>query len=149
MENDGGTRYELIEGVTWADCAFRAYGETLPALFINAAHALLSIIMEDITQLRPVQKMQFTVQKETLELLLYAYLEEFLFYKDSQSVLLLPDVVIIGQGPAEVMLECHAVGETIDQHRHRLLTDVKAITMHRLTVTRENEQWNALVVVDV
>jgi SHS2 domain-containing protein len=46
-------------------------------------------------------------------------------------------------------LEAHASGEQIDAGRHRLLVDVKAVTLHRFQVAFKDNLWRAAVVLDV
>ena len=49
-----------------------------------------------------------------------------------------------------VQVTAHLHGETIDKRRHTLLTEVKAVTYHRLTVDRTPEGgWRATVLFDV
>lgn len=149
QQGNGCRGFEFIDGLTWADCAFLAYAATLPALFINAAMALLSVMVENPENIDRSQTLTFEIQKGTLDLLLYGFLQEFLFFKDSRSLFMLPDMVVIDQTPDGYRLECTVSGEEIGQHQCRLLTDVKAITMHHLSITRTDEIWNARVVIDI
>jgi SHS2 domain-containing protein len=40
-------------------------------------------------------------------------------------------------------------GEAFDLNRHRLLTEIKAVTYHQLTVERAGEKWRARIVFDI
>lgn len=40
-------------------------------------------------------------------------------------------------------------GEPFDSHRHRLLTELKAVTYHRLAVEQIRDRWRATIVFDV
>jgi len=46
-------------------------------------------------------------------------------------------------------LEAEFCGELIDAGRHRLLVDVKAVTLHRFQVAFRDNLWKAVVVLDV
>jgi SHS2 domain-containing protein len=48
-----------------------------------------------------------------------------------------------------LVLEAEARGEPLDPARHRLLADVKAVTLHRLRVERTVRGWEASVVLDI
>ncbi len=41
------------------------------------------------------------------------------------------------------------LGETFDSRRHRLLTEIKAVTYHRLAVEHEGDKWRATLVFDI
>jgi len=42
-----------------------------------------------------------------------------------------------------------ACGEEIDRGRHRLVVDVKAVTLFNLRVERDDKGWKATVVLDI
>ena len=51
-------------------------------------------------------------------------------------------------GEVEITAELH--GETVDQERHTLLTEVKAVTYHQLSVEAQPDGgWQARVLFDV
>jgi SHS2 domain-containing protein len=51
--------------------------------------------------------------------------------------------------PNGYALQAELVGEPIDPHRHELLADVKAVTLHGLCVERVDSAWRAEVTLDV
>jgi len=40
-------------------------------------------------------------------------------------------------------------GEAIEPQKHRLIVDVKAVTMHLFRVTKTTQGWEAVVVLDI
>ena len=83
-------------------------------------------------------------------MLLFDFLNELIFYKDARRLLLLPaQVTITGSRATGYSLQARLQGVEIDAARHRLNTDVKAVTMHRFSVTPVAEGWQATVVLDV
>jgi SHS2 domain-containing protein len=64
-------------------------------------------------------------------------------------VLLHADRVRLEERNELFCLEAALSGEKIDAGRHRLLVDVKAVTLHRFRVVYEDGLWKAFVVLDV
>jgi SHS2 domain-containing protein len=141
--------FELLDNITSADVAFSASGANLEELFHAAATAVISIMLEDLGGVNRKTRKKFCVDAPELDLLLYAFLSEILFYKDSESLLLLPDIVEIRESAGKIELSCSASGERVDRRRHPLAVDIKAVTMHRLMVEKKPDGWTATVVLDV
>jgi len=57
--------------------------------------------------------------------------------------------VRVHESDGTFVLEAEACGEPLDTARHRLLVDVKAVTLHRLRVERTSSGWEAFFVLDV
>lgn len=82
-------------------------------------------------------------------MLLFSFLQELIFHKDARRLLLHADNVRIGQRKGVFRLKADLSGEQIDADRHRLLVDVKAVTLHRFKVEFGDNLWKAVVVLDV
>jgi len=137
--------------IAHADIAFDAWGETLEELFKEAAEATMQVMVEDLTAVRPLEAVDIFVEQEDEEMLLFDFLNEFIFYKDARRLLLLParlSIVQLEDG-AGYTLQATLQGEEIEVGRHRLNTDVKAVTMLRFSVARAAKGWRATVVLDV
>jgi SHS2 domain-containing protein len=141
--------YEIIDDMTRADVAFRVRGNDLAELFIAGGRALASIMLQNLEEIRPTISINFDCQAADLELLYYDYLQEFIFYKDSQRLLLLPEKIEFNEHTDSRLLTCQARGEKIDRTRHLFSVDIKAVTMHGLKVVKEKNAWTAMAVVDV
>ncbi len=141
--------FELIDGITMADMAFRATGESIEELFHAAAAAMMSVMLENPASIDKIRCMDFTISNRELDLLLFQFLQEFIYYKDADSMLLYPDEIHIGSSSDGFTLKCVACGEMFDRGKHRINTDVKAVTLHGLNVAEENHRWTATVVLDV
>lgn len=140
--------YEIVDDITHADIAFRAYGDTLNELFISAALAMLSVMLEHPDSVRPAVSRTIILEHAERDLLLYHFLQELIFYKDAEFLLLKPASVVIVEGTS-CQLHGTLAGERINRERHAFSTDIKAVTMHRLSVERIGRKWQALVVLDV
>ena len=141
--------YRFHDEISTADVAFEAWGETREDLFISSAEALLSTMAAAPEQVVRQQEFTIRLEHEELDLLLWLFLQELIFYKDARRLLLHADGVRIEEREGLFRLEADLSGERIDAGRHRLLVDVKAVTLHRFQVAFTDNIWRAAVVLDV
>jgi len=141
--------YRYREDIATADVAFEAWGETREELFIAAAEALLCTMVEAAAEVVRKEELTLHLEHEEQDLLLWSFLQELIFYKDARRLLLHADMVSLVERGGLFTLEAILRGEQIDPGRHRLLVDVKAVTLHRLALTFGNSLWQATVVLDV
>src|SRR5512133_2426529 len=126
-----------------ADVAFEAWGETLEELFTSSAAALLRTMAETPELIVRRQQLTLLLEHEELDLLLLSFLQELIFYKDARQLLLHADSVRIEELDDRLTLEAQVSGDRIDTGRHRLLVDVKAVTLHGLQVEFRDTMWKA------
>jgi SHS2 domain-containing protein len=141
--------FHFLEDIATADVAFEAWGDTQEELFISCAEALLRTMSAAPEQVARLQELTIRLEHEELDLLLWLFLQELIFYKDARRLLLHADRVRIKTDGSGCRLEANVSGEQIDAGRHRLLVDVKAVTLHRFKVVSEDGLWKAVVVLDV
>ena len=141
--------FRFQDEISTADVAFEAWGATQEELFISSAAALLRTMAETPELVERRLKLNIRLEHEELDLLLFSFLQELIFYKDARRLLLHADTVQIEQGEDTFSLEAVVSGEQIDAGRHRLLVDVKAVTLHRFKVGFEDNLWKAVVELDV
>jgi SHS2 domain-containing protein len=141
--------YRFLEDIATADTAFEAWGETRDELFAACVSALLATMVHDPELVRNRQSLAINLEHEELDLLLYSFLAELVFYKDARRLLLHADEVRIEGSEGAYRLEAILSGEEIDPKRHKLLVDVKAVTLYRLRVVQEDNLWRATVVLDI
>jgi len=141
--------YRFLEEVSTADVAFAAWGETRQELFIAAADALLGAMVDDLKRVKRRQELTISLEEEEFDLLLFVFLQELIFYKDARRLLLHAETVRIEERQGVFRLEAVVRGEEIAPQRHRLLVDVKAVTLHGFQVLFEDNLWKAVVVLDV
>ncbi|MBM3993010.1 MAG: archease [Planctomycetes bacterium] len=135
--------YETFEHT--ADLGLRIRAADLDTLFVDAAHCLLSAIVEDAATIKPTQKIDVNIAGEELEFLLFDWLRELLYHFDAEHLL-------FGRFEAHVTdagLTAAAWGEPLDRSRHTLEHEVKAITYHGLRVEKVGNEWIAEVIVDI
>lgn len=141
--------YRYLEGIATADVAFEAWGDTPEETFLAAADATLNTMVEDIGTVAPLERRIFALASESLDLLLLELLQELVYRKDAERLLLRVRKVRIEETASGYRLHADAAGETIDPAKHPLLADVKAVTLHRLVVEKTSDGWRAVVVLDV
>lgn len=139
----------FADEISGADVAFRAWGGTREELFIASAAALLCTMIETPEEVAKQQALTICLEEQELDMLLWAFLQELIFYKDARRLLLHADSVRIVGEQGTFRLEAEVSGEEIDRSRHRLLVDVKAVTLHSFQVVYEDNCWKAVVVLDV
>ena len=86
---------------------------------------------------------------DALDMLLFQWLAEFVFYKDAESLLLLPEKTEIKESEGEFHLYAGVAGEMIDATRHEMVTDVKAVTLHQFRLEQTPQGWQVRVILDI
>ena len=128
-----------------ADLGLRVRADTLDALFAEAAVALFSAIVEDLSSVRPVQQVDVRLSGDDREFLLFDWLKELLYRFDAEHLLFNRfEVHISGD-----QLTGSAWGEPLDRMRHELAHEVKAITYHGLRIEQTADGWLAEIIVDI
>jgi SHS2 domain-containing protein len=141
--------YEFVDELTVADIAFRAWGRDLAETFVSAADAVMNAMVEDLDAIQPHDTRILSVEHEALDMLLFNFLQELIYYKDAQQLLLRVQQLRITDDSQPYTLHATAVGEPIDPDRHRMRVDVKAVTLHRFALTQTERGWDATVILDI
>jgi SHS2 domain-containing protein len=138
-----------LEDIATADIAFEAWGDSVEELFAAAALALLDTMVADDSDVEAREESCVHVEEGELDLLLYGFLAELVWLKDARRLLLRCGELKIAERDGVLILDAVVSGERIDTSRHKLQVDVKAITLHRLRVFRDEGLWRATVVLDI
>lgn len=141
--------YRYLEDIATADVAFEASGESVEEVFLAAAAATTRVMIEDLDEIRARENIAFHLENSELEMLLFDFLQEIIFLKDSRRLLLRVNTLHIDLDGSPLTLSAEAAGETMIQGHHPLLTDVKAVTLHRFGIKRDKSGWTASVVLDI
>jgi SHS2 domain-containing protein len=134
-------KYEFLEHT--ADVTFKAYGRDLNELFKNAAEALedTMVLLDEVAL---GETLNIEMGSDSYENLLYDWLSELLITFEVERLAVKKCFVrIVG-----LSLTADCLGEILDLNRHRLNTEVKAVTYHNLAVTK-NDIYHAEVTLDV
>lgn len=123
-------RYEVMEHT--ADLMIRASGKTLEECFSNAAYALFDQTV-DLSGVDTKEKIHTETEGDDPEDRLYSFLSEMLFIEDCDNLILKEFTVRF----EDDKVICDAAGETLDRNRHRLKSEIKAVTYHMMEVDPE------------
>jgi SHS2 domain-containing protein len=141
--------FEYLEDAVTSDVTFHAWGASLDDVFAAAIDATTRVMVEELTDVRRVARRVVAVQAEALDLLLWRVLDEVVFLKDTEILLLRAERMRVEPDQRPLSAEATLVGEPIDRARHQLLADVKAVTLYGLRVERVGALWHAHVTLDV
>ena len=119
-------KFEYFE-VT-ADIGFKAYGKDLNEAFENAGLAIFNII-SDTNDIEPTKEISFEIASEDNVSMLYDYLEELLFYHETEFMLFSEFSVAIADS---FSLKATIKGEEINWDKHTRNSEINAITFHKM-----------------
>ncbi|HEY4706600.1 MAG TPA: archease [Thermodesulfobacteriota bacterium] len=140
--------YRYLGEIATADVAFEATGNSLEEAFAAAAEATLNVMIEEPERIERRESIDVELENDDLEMLLFDFLNELVYYKDSKKLLLRVDEVKI-EVEGRFRLRAKLSGEMIDPMKHPLGADVKAVTLHRFSLLRSGDGWTATAVLDI
>ena len=142
-------RYRYMEDIAPADAAFEAWGDTEEEMIIASADALMNVMVENLDAIDLNERRKLHIEAKSPEMLLFHLLEELVYYKDAEGLLLRISEVRLSQDNGRMALDADLYGEEIDPSKHELNVDVKAVTMHRFCVEGSAKGWKTTVVLDI
>ena len=140
--------YRYLEDFAIADIAFEALGKDLEETFVAAADATMNVMIEDLDSIEEREARSIALQNEEADMLLFDLLQELIYYKDAEQLLLRVKNILIAERNGRYNLHASAVGERLDPDRHQQRADVKAVTLHHFTLERTTKGWRALAILD-
>jgi len=114
-----------------------------------AGDALMNVMVDNLEAVQNTTQRSIHVESGTEEMLLFHLLDELVFYKDAEKLLLRIDSVRFEKFDGTFTLDAESFGEEIDPSRHQLIVDVKAVTLYRYGVEKTADGWKATVVLDI
>lgn len=117
-----------------ADAKFRAYGKNIEEQFTNAAIATFNIML-DTNKVMPIAKKEIELSAKKMESLLYDWIDELLFYLDSEGWFLskIESVTIKDN-------KLHAIVYGDDYKKYQTAGHVKGVTYSEMEITDEYVQ---------
>lgn len=141
--------YEYLDDIATADAAFVARGDSLEELFVSAADATMNVMVADLDTISPAECRTIQVENDAVDLLLFDLLQEIIFYKDAESLLLRITEINVSDCDGILRVSARAFGEEINPRKHDLIVDVKAVTFHHFRVEQAPGGWEATVILDI
>ena len=141
--------YKYLEEIGTADIAFEATGRDLPELFTAAGDATMNVMIDNLDAIEPREIRQIELANADIDMLLFDFLQELIYFKDAERLLLRVRDVKIDEGEETYFLKMKAAGERLDAARHHQRADVKAVTLHDFSVKKQDGNWKARVLLDI
>ena len=124
--------FEIINHT--ADVAIAAYGADLKKAFANAALGMFSIITDlNIVNEKVIRDVEVT--SEDMKDLLVSWLNELLFICEVDKILF-KRFDISELSDTRMLAKCY--GEKINLKRHKIKTEIKAVTYHMIKIEEDN-----------
>jgi SHS2 domain-containing protein len=140
--------YRYLDNIAIADAAFEAWGQTIEEMLLAAADATMNVMVGNLNAIAARTHRPFRVEDSHLDMLLFQLLQELVYFKDAERLLLRVRRIQVVRHPDHWSAEVDASGDSINPEVHDLITDVKAVTLHRLCVEQTSKGWHATVVLD-
>jgi SHS2 domain-containing protein len=135
--------YRILEHPS--DTGIEAWGADLSQAFRQAALGMVSIVDDPAAVQSSIQK-EIAIEGSDLENLLVRWLSEILYLYDGEDFL-------VGQIElhelSSTKLRAVVLGERVDEQRHSLRMDVKAVTYHQVSVNVGSSGCAVRVFLDV
>jgi SHS2 domain-containing protein len=136
-------RYDLIDHT--ADVGLKAYGKTLSEAFENAAKGMFDIIT-DKSEIESVGQFNIKLEAPDLEQLLVDWLSELLYIHSAQNLVF--GFFKLDVDEKKPGLSATVFGEKLDISKHKIGTEIKAVTYHMLEV-KKKKQYQVQVLFDI
>ncbi|MBN2421570.1 archease [Candidatus Woesearchaeota archaeon] len=138
-------RYVFLEHT--ADAKFQAFGKTMEEAFSNAAIALTDVVINQ-EQVTPTSKKSITIKSETLQSLLYDFLEKVLILMDQEHfVVAKVDSITITRSNGHYLSAVLSGDLGLEKYEYK--TQVKAITYNEMKIEDKPGECMVQVVVDI
>ena len=139
--------YIFLDDIATADVAIESRGDTLEELFTASAMATFEV-MADTSGIQPEIKKVLHLENSKIDGLLFDWLAEIIYLKDAEFILFGKYDIKITKN-TNYQLDAEILGEEINQSKHDLRCDVKAITFHLFEVYEKDGEWISRFILDI
>ena len=150
LESKDGVASEFYEYLDHtADVQLHAWGATLELAFSNIIPCMFNYMTDLNTVIIQENKsIEFEVKGHDMDTLLFAYMDEFLFYFSTENFCC-KKVEILELDRAQFSIKVKGHGETYDLAKHPQGTEVKAITYSNMQIHENADRADLYVIVDI
>lgn len=139
--------YRFIEHT--ADIAVEVKGKSLEELFLSAAMAWQESVSEPF-ELTNDKKIELHLSDNTAEELLVNYLSELNYHLSVYKWIMGSiEKLIIDKTYNSLHLSAEIIGEPIDDNKHILKEEIKAVTFHRMHIDNEEGTFTTTIIFDI
>jgi SHS2 domain-containing protein len=130
------------------DVAVRLRAASLDALFADAARALTATLTET-ADIKPVVRLELSLEAASLDLLLVDWLNELVYRFDVDRLVVAHADTCVREAGDAWCVDATVSGEPLDEARHSVRALVKGVTYHQLSIGEANGTFEVTVVFDV
>jgi len=135
--------YEIIDHT--ADLGMVVKGADAKDLFTNAAYAMIDLMVEGDRGGREAKR-RIAIEGEDYPDLMVRWLGEILYLFDAERQLVW-GIEITAIGPNR--LESFLALTSLEEGRHEIKREIKAVTYHQISVERKDGEWEARIIFDI
>lgn len=130
-----------------ADAEFIAYGHTVDETFVNAARAMVGLVI-DPAKVKPDVEKAVELSGDALDTLLYDWLSELLYISEVEHLVFSGFKVHVKPRDGGYRLDAKVIGEPITHHPD-VSMHIKAVTFHDLRFEKKDNIYEAQVLLDI
>src|SRR6266446_5547306 len=124
--------YKFLEEIGTADIAFEAVGRDLPELFRDAADATMNVMIDNLDAIEPRETRNIELSNEKIDMLLFDFLQELIYFKDAERLLLRTREVRIDERDQKWFLKAEAAGVPLDAAQNLFVRLQSFANSHRV-----------------
>ena len=128
-----------------ADAGILVQAADLKELFARAAWGMFSLVT-DVDTIRLVNRSRIRIEARDRLALMVNWLSE-LNYRHVTEHRLFGKFIVVELCEKWLSAEVH--GERFDPSRHKVFTEIKAVTFHDLRLQRDDQGWKAQIIFDL
>ena len=136
-------KFEKIEELEHAaDVKYLVKGDNLNEAFELCGYCY-GMTITNLEELKQVEKIEFQIESEDLESLLYDFISELVFLFGTRNIIInnFSRVEILKKNTSyAINIEGH--GEEFDQEKHEMGTEIKAMTYAEMEITLTNSDFS-------
>lgn len=126
-------KYEYLDHT--ADAKFRAFGNNIEEAFTNSALAFTGIMTQQ--EIKAAVSKKIKVKSNSLESLLFDFLEELIFLLDTEGFIL-SEITKLNIDEDKFELEAEFKGDNADNYE--MYTMIKAMTYHEMKIEKQENK---------
>jgi SHS2 domain-containing protein len=112
----------------------------------------MNVMIDNLDAIEPRETRQIELSDDKIDMLLFDFLQELIYFKDARRLLLRARETQIDHKSGGYFLTATVAGEELDDTRHQQRADVKAVTLHGFSVEKRGPPeagWRARVLLDI
>lgn len=132
-----------------ADIKIEIYGNDINDLF-NSGYLAWRYIVSEINEIKTEDKdIKISITENNLEYLLAEYIKELNYYLTVKKIMLINPKIAVTQDDKKYTINCEFMGLSINENDIIIKEEIKAVTLHKLSITNSNNKLIATIILDV